>query len=152
MIFRLANSVELNALSAVELERHPTEFHVAESADGAVYGAIALKISGRAGQIHSEAFLDFALADALRQQLWERLQSLATIMACPTLDARKRAVLGQNGFHAPNAAEANKFPADWGPYTAGWTTLKLRTEKALEMALEKEFAASRWKKGGKTRK
>src|SRR5215470_4660319 len=65
-------------LPADDLAKRITEFQVAESSDQKLVGAIGLQIMDRQGRLHSEAFTDFALADSLRPQLWERLQSVAT--------------------------------------------------------------------------
>jgi N-acetylglutamate synthase-like GNAT family acetyltransferase len=127
-------------LPVVDLEKRPTEFQVAESADGILLGAVAMEISGRAGRIHSEAYHDFALSEILRQHLWERLQSLAANHGLARLWTRETAPFwSRNGFHAPDDAELAKLPPAWGRDLPGWLTLQLRDEEALEMALEKEF-------------
>lgn len=127
-------------LPVEELEKRPTEFQVAESADGELLGAVGMEISGRNGRIHSEAFHDFGLSETLRQELWERLQSLANNHGLARLWTRESAPFwSRNGFHAPDEDELKKFPAAWNAELTGWLTLKLRDEEALEMALEKEF-------------
>src|SRR5215218_3782398 len=60
-----------------ELERHLTEFQVAEDPEGRVVGAIGFQITGRHARIHSEAFSDFAFAEAIRPLMWHRMQALA---------------------------------------------------------------------------
>src|ERR1017187_6948634 len=61
-----------------ELARRVTEFQVAEDVNGTVLGAVGLQINERQGLIHSEAFGDFALAEPLRQLLWDRVNAVAT--------------------------------------------------------------------------
>jgi len=127
-------------LATEELERRPTEFQVAESPDGTILGAVGLEISGRAGRIHSEAYHDFALSEVLRQQLWERLQSVSTNHGLARIWTRETAPFWtRNGFHGPDAGELKRLPAPWAAEQTGWVTLKLRDEEALEMALDKEF-------------
>src|SRR5258706_1764046 len=63
---------------ADDLAKRITEFQIAEGMDGKLAGAVGLQISERQGRLHSEGFTDFALADELRPQLWERVQSVAT--------------------------------------------------------------------------
>jgi N-acetylglutamate synthase-like GNAT family acetyltransferase len=127
-------------LSVSELERKPTEFQVAEAPDGAIAGAIGIEISGRAGRIHSECYHDFGLSEVLRQQLWERVQSLATNHGLARLWTRETAPFWtRNGFHPPDDAELKRLPQSWGTEQPGWVTIQLRDEEALEKALDKEF-------------
>jgi len=140
-------------LPADELERRPTEFQVVESADGNLLGAVGIEISGRIGRIHSEAYHDFGLSEILREQLWERLQSIAVNHGLARLWTRETAPFWtRNGFHAPDAAESKKLPAAWSPDPAGWTTLKLRDEEALEKALETEFTRFKLEEKRRTEK
>jgi N-acetylglutamate synthase-like GNAT family acetyltransferase len=127
-------------LPVKELERRPTDFQVAESGDGMLQGAVGMEISGRVGRIHSEAYQDFGQAELLRQELWERLQSVAVNHGLTRLWTRESAPFwARNGFHAPDAAELKRLPAEWNPELTGWLSIKLRDEEALEKALEKEF-------------
>src|SRR5437899_8392350 len=61
-----------------DLGKRITEFQIAENAESELLGAIGLELAQKQGRIHSEAFTDFALSDALRPMFWERLQSVAT--------------------------------------------------------------------------
>src|SRR5215467_304965 len=65
-------------LPADELAKRITDFQIAEDANQKLVGTVGLQISERQGRLHSEAFTDFALAELLRSQLWERLQAVAT--------------------------------------------------------------------------
>lgn len=140
-------------LPAAELERKPTEFQVAEAEDGSLLGAIGMEISGRTGRIHSETYFDFGHSDALRQSLWERLQSLATnhgvarLWTCETAPFWSR-----NGFHTPSAEELKKLPSAWGADAPGWLTLQLRDEQALEQALDKDFTRFKLEEKRRTEK
>src|SRR5690242_19015268 len=61
----------------LDLEKRLTEFQTVESAEGKVVGAIGFQIAEKQGLSHSEAFSDFAAADAARPLVWERFQILA---------------------------------------------------------------------------
>ena len=127
-------------LPVSELERKPTEFQVVESEDGSISGAIGIEISERSGRIHSEVFQDFGLAEKLREQLWNRVQSLATNHGLARLWTRESAPFWtRNGFHPADANEMKRLPSAWGQDLPGWITLQLRDEEALEMALDKQF-------------
>jgi N-acetylglutamate synthase-like GNAT family acetyltransferase len=128
--------------SPVELEPQLTEFQVVEAEDGAVLGAFAIKISGRHGQLHSESFRDFAMADELRRLLWTRVQSVAANHGLARLWTRETAPFWkQNGFNPAGNEALKKLPADWADRAqADWLTLQLRDEAALEHSLDVEFA------------
>ncbi len=64
-------------LPAAELEQQFTDFQVAEAPDGRIVGAIAMRVHGFEGHVHSETFPDFALSDAVRPLLWQRLETVA---------------------------------------------------------------------------
>jgi N-acetylglutamate synthase-like GNAT family acetyltransferase len=132
------------------LEKRLTEFQVVESEDGSLLGAIGLEVAGRHGKLHSECFSDFALADALRQQLWERMQSLATNLGLARLWTQETAPFwNRGGFHAANEESLKKLPDQWATGQARWLTLRLRDEEAIEKSLDKEFA--RFKEAEKQR-
>jgi N-acetylglutamate synthase-like GNAT family acetyltransferase len=125
---------------AVELERRLTEFQLAETPDGELLGALAMEIAGRHGRLHSEAFNDFALAEPLRQRLWERMQSLATNHGLVRIWAQETAPFwSHNGFLAADPESLKKLPAAWNDLPPAWLTLRLRDEEAVEMSLDKEF-------------
>ncbi len=124
-----------------DLERRLTEFQVAESDDGKLLGALAIEIAGRQGRLHSECFSDFALADGLRHQLWERMQSVATNHGLARLWIRETAPFwNRNGFQPANEESLKKLPGQWAVDQSGWLTLKLRVEEALLISLDQEFA------------
>lgn len=124
-----------------ELERRLTEFQLVESNDGALLGVLGMEIAGRHGRIHSEGFNDFALADGLRQQLWERMQSVATNHGLARLWTQETAPFWKHsGFNSANEGSLKKLPGQWAAVPSGWLTLKLRDEDALQISLDKEFA------------
>ena len=127
-------------LPAEELEPCLTEFQVAATPEGALLGALALEINGRHGRLHSEAFADFALAQLLRERLFERMKSVAANRGVARLWTAETAPFWkQNGFQAPDANVRNKLPPAWEALPASWLTLQLRDEAALELSLDKDF-------------
>ena len=126
----------------VELERRLTEFQVVESERRRIVGrALGMEIAGRHGRIHSECFTDFALADALRQQLWERMQSVAANHGLARLWTQETAPFWKHsGFNPANDEALKKLPGQWAAIQPDWLTLRLRDEEALQISLDKEFA------------
>jgi N-acetylglutamate synthase-like GNAT family acetyltransferase len=128
-------------LPAADLERRLTEFQIAESEDGTLLGAVGLEILDRQGNCHSEAFNDFGLADFLREQLWQRIQSLATNHGLARLWTRETAPFWkQNGFTPADPDALKRLPTAWDPSQPDWLTSRLRDEVALEQSLEHEFS------------
>jgi hypothetical protein len=126
-------------LDEKELARRPTEFQVAEDANGQVLGAVALQITDRQGRLHSEAFDDFAHADPARPLLWERLQAVANNHGLVRLWSQERAPFWNRCLHPAKAEELEKLPPAWRNYSGDWLTLQLRDETAV-VSLDKEFA------------
>jgi N-acetylglutamate synthase-like GNAT family acetyltransferase len=127
---------------AEDLAKHITEFQIAESvAEGAIAGAIGLQISDRQGRLHSEAFTDFALADALRPQLWDRLQSIATNHGLVRLWTQEQAPFWSHcGLGKADPEALAKLPAPWRALSGQWVTLKLKEDIEEVISADKEFA------------
>jgi N-acetylglutamate synthase-like GNAT family acetyltransferase len=124
-----------------DLERRLTEFQLVETSEGELLGAMGLDIIGRHGRLHSEAFTDFALADPLRELLWERMQSVAANRGLARLWTAEAAPFWKyNGFHPANAAALKNLVAPWTFHECAWLTLQLRDEEALKQSLEKDFS------------
>jgi N-acetylglutamate synthase-like GNAT family acetyltransferase len=122
------------------LGRQLTEFQVAESADGRVVGALGIQIAGQQGRLHSESYLDFAIADELRLLLMERLRSLASNHGVLRLWTQEQSPFWtRQGFHPASAEELKKLPEAWAGLGAGWLTLQLKDEAAI-ISMEKELA------------
>src|SRR5215218_1721732 len=110
--------------STPEFEKRLTEFQVAKSAEGKLAGAIGIQIDGRHGRLHSEAFNDFAMADHLRQLLWNRMQSIALNHGLVRLWTRETAPFWkQNGFQPASAEVLSRLPAGWASPDNDWLTL-----------------------------
>jgi N-acetylglutamate synthase-like GNAT family acetyltransferase len=126
-------------LPAAELEPRLTEFQLVEDAEGKIVGGVAFQISAHQGRLHSEGFTDFALADAARERLWSRIQTLSTNHGILRLWTREETPFwGRLGFKPANADDLKKLPADWNK-DAPWLTLQLKNEAAIN-AVEQELA------------
>ena len=127
-------------LPVADLEPRLTEFQVVEDAEGKIIGGIGFQIGGTQGCLHNEGFTDFGLADAARELLWKRIQTLATnhgvlrlwMQDCTPFWIRL-------GFKPPLPEDLKRLPADWNTTGASWLTLQLKNETAIN-AVEKELA------------
>lgn len=125
-----------------ELARHITDFHVVESAQGALLGAAGLQVAERQGLVHSEGFTDFALADTLRPRLWERLQAVAKNQGLLRLWTQEQAPFWSHcGLVEADGEALEKLPAPWRALPAAWRTLKLRDDLDTIVSADKAFAA-----------
>ncbi len=128
-------------MAADELARRITEFQIAESPNGKLLGAIGLQIAERQGCLHSEGFTDFALADQVRPQLWDRVHAVATNHGLVRLWTREQAPFWAHcGLSKPDEEAITKLPSAWRGQTAGWLTLKLKEDIESLVSLDKEFA------------
>jgi N-acetylglutamate synthase-like GNAT family acetyltransferase len=129
-------------LPVVELEKHLTEFQTVEAADGKIVGAVGFHIAEKQGLLHSEAFSDFAAADAARPLLWERFQVLAANHGIFRVWTRESAPFWKSlGFQPANPELLPRLPAAWNrpDQKDGWLTLQLKDEQAV-VSMEKELA------------
>lgn len=147
---RRATLDDIAALSALwqsmnfgveELAKRVTEFQVAESPDGKLLGAVGMQMAQRQGRIHSEGFVDFALADQLRPMLWERLRSLATNHGLWRLWTHEQAPFWHHcGLDKADAEALEKLPPAWRGSGADWRTIKLKEDVEEVLSMDKEFA------------
>ena len=126
-----------------ELEKRLTEFQVVEMADGQLAGAIGLQIAGQHARLHSEGYTDFAVADAARELLWERLQTIATHHGVLRLWTQETSPFWSRwGFQPASAEELERLPPEWQGSEEPWLTIQLKDE-AVIAALEKELQTFR---------
>lgn len=124
-----------------ELERRLTEFQVAASENNEILGAIGIRLSGKQGQIHSEGFKDFGMAETLREALWQRLQSVAANHGLVRLWTLEAAPFWTHaGLTVATEDELCKLPEAWQIPGAQWLTLKLREDLEEVSHLDSEFA------------
>ena len=127
-------------LPVAELEPRLTEFQVVEDTDGKIVGGIGFQIGGNQGRLHNEGFTDFGLADAARELLWKRIQTLATNHGILRLWMQESTPFWiRLGFKPPIPEDLKKLPANWNTEEASWLTLQLKNEAAIN-AVEKELA------------
>jgi N-acetylglutamate synthase-like GNAT family acetyltransferase len=130
-------------LPADELESRLTEFQVIESADGQIVGAIGLQIIRPHARLHSEAYTDFALADAARQLFWERIQLIASHHGVFRLWTQENSPFWSRcGFRIVITESLVQLPEEWKRFAGKWYALQLKSEAALA-TLEKELTAFR---------
>jgi N-acetylglutamate synthase-like GNAT family acetyltransferase len=136
---------ESAGLSAAELEKQFTDFQVAIDNNNRLVAAIALRIESQQGQIHTEAYIDFALTDCVRPLLWKRLQTVAQNHGLYRLWTTEPAPFWKKevGFVEADAPKVEKLPNAFGSRDLQWLTLQLRDEVATPEALDKEFAMFR---------
>ena len=127
-------------LPVAELEPRLTEFQVVENAEGKVMGGIALQLGNRHARLHSEAFSDFAIANAARELLWTRIQTLASNHGILRLWTTESIPFWcRLGFKPADAEALKKLPAAWNAPETSWFTLQLKDEAAIA-SVEKELA------------
>ncbi|HTL16076.1 MAG TPA: hypothetical protein VL793_02510 [Patescibacteria group bacterium] len=124
-----------------EMSRRITEFQVAEDSEGNLAGAIGLQLMERQGRLHSESFVDFSHADALRPQLWERVKAVATNNGLVRLWTQEQAPFWSHCGLVKAASESlEKLPAPWRGLRGNWLTLKLKEDIEEVLSADKEFA------------
>ena len=125
---------------AQDLARRITEFQVAEDADGTVLGGVGLQVAERQGLVHSEAFGDFALAEPLRQLLWDRVNAVATNRGLLRLWTQENAPFWNHcGLVQADSEALQKLPALWRGPSSAWLTLKLKDDVETVLAVDREF-------------
>jgi len=127
-------------LPSVTLEPRLTEFQIVENPDGQVVGGIGFQIAGHQGHLHNEAFTDFGIADASRDLLWKRIQTLAANHGILRVWMRESTPFwAQLGFKVATEEDLQRLPAAWNTEGPPWFTLQLKDEVAIS-AVEKELA------------
>ena len=127
-------------LPVAELEPRLTEFQVVEDAEGRIIGGIGFQIGANHGRLHSESFADFSLADAGRDLLWTRIQTLSTNHGILRLWLQESTPFwARLGFKPADTEELKRLPANWKTENTSWLTLQLKNEDILN-AVEKEMA------------
>jgi N-acetylglutamate synthase-like GNAT family acetyltransferase len=127
-------------LPGATLEPRLTEFQLVENPEGHVIGGIGFQVGGNQGHLHNEAFTDFSLADAARELLWKRIQTLSANHGILRLWMRATTPFwARLGFKAATEEDLKRLPAAWNTEGAPWFTLQLKDEAAIGK-VEKELA------------
>ena len=128
-------------LPADELESRLTEFQVIESAEGQIVGAIGLQIIRPHARLHSEAYTDFALADAARELVWDRIQLIASHHGVFRLWTQENSPFWSRcGFRIVITESLAQLPEAWKRFGGKWYSLQLKNEEVITAALEKHLA------------
>jgi N-acetylglutamate synthase-like GNAT family acetyltransferase len=128
-------------LDASDLEKRFKEFQAVDDSQGNLIGALGLQIVGPQGRLHSEVFVRPEHADAAREKLWERVQSLANNHGLVRVWTQLSTPFWhQNGFGPAPADVLAKLPAAFSADAGPWLFLKLREEGAGAISIDKEFA------------
>ena len=127
-------------LPVMQLEKRLTEFQVAEK-DGQIAAAIGLHIQQHEGHLHSESFSDFALADALRPLLWERLERVAANHGLVRIWTQETAPFWrQIAFHPAEKEILAQRPKTFdNNEKLDWLVVQLKNVAAMPLNLDKEF-------------
>lgn len=133
---------EQEHLLSGELEKRFKEFQVVEGAGGEVLGGIGLQIAGQEGRLHSEVFLHFDQADALRELLWERAKTIAANFGLMRIWTQLDTLYWrQNVFEPASPERLEKLPPAFGGGARPWMVAQLKQESAVSaQALEQEIA------------
>jgi N-acetylglutamate synthase-like GNAT family acetyltransferase len=123
------------------LAKRATEFQVAEDSNKAIIGAIGLHMVAKQGCIHSEAFVDFSVADQVRPLFLERIRMLATNHGLVRLWTQESAPFWRHsGLEQAEVQALEKLPADWKGLGSGWLTLKLKEDVEEILSGNADFA------------
>ncbi len=145
---RKANVDDLPALQAlwqraglpwIELERFVTEFQVVPGEEGQLQGAIGLQLDGSEGLLHSEAIFPGTDADAIRAELWGRMQIVARNLGVARLWTLEDAPFWCHTFVRADPAAIQGLQAGFRDPEAAWLVCQLvdpaRAQKLLDERL-----------------
>lgn len=132
---------DIARLPGLELEKRLTEFQVVARADGVILGAIALRISGHHGLVHSEAFYRAEDEEHLRPLLWQRLTVLARNHGLARFWTTHSSHSWERlGFRRPEEVELDQLPPGFTlPHGAAWLLLRVREEALITGSLQREL-------------
>jgi hypothetical protein len=141
---KLAPLWRAEGLPAHDLEKRFKEFQLIEGPDGEVLGTVGLQISGQEGRLHSETFAHPEDGDALRQQLWDRVQMIANNHGIIRLWTQLESPFWHHvGFTGASGDLMVRLPAVFVGDQRPWSFYQLRSEAASAISLDKEFAMFR---------
>jgi len=124
-----------------DLEKRFTDFQVAIDHNGRLSGAIAMRVAGHQGYVHSEAYIDFSFTDSVRPLLWQRVNNLAKNLGLYRLWTLETAPYWKKevGFSEADQQKLVKLPEEFGAREQPWLQLQLREEHAAPDSLESQF-------------
>ena len=126
-------------LPADELKDRVTEFQIVE-ANEEFAGAVGVQIARQHLRFYAEDFADFAVADAARELVWERIQKIAATHGVFRVWTQETSPFWRHwGFQKAPAETLERLPAEWKNLAGDWLTLELKNEAAITHALENQF-------------
>jgi N-acetylglutamate synthase-like GNAT family acetyltransferase len=128
-------------LQVLDLERHLTEFQLVSTWDGDLEAALALRVQGQEGLLHSEAFARPDEADDFRQLLWDRMKNLARNHNLVRLWTQEQGPFWHHvaGFDAAPRELLKRLPAAFGDAAHRWFLVSLHRDTPSGLSLEQEF-------------
>lgn len=121
-----------------DLEKRFTEVQIAETPEGKIEGALAMKIERLHGHIHNEAILDPSNT-ALYEAFWLRLQILGRNHGLFRLwTVSQNPFWTSLGFKTPDEKTLEKVPASFGAKEK-LLTMALKEESAEGLTVEQQF-------------
>jgi N-acetylglutamate synthase-like GNAT family acetyltransferase len=128
-------------LQVLDLERHLTEFQLVSTWDGDLEAALALRVQGHEGLLHSEAFARPDQEDDFRQLLWERMRNLARNHGLLRLWTQEQGPFWHHvaGFEVVPPEQRKKLPPAFGPAHHLWFVATLRHDTPGGLSVEREF-------------
>lgn len=122
-----------------DLERHLTEFQLAEGMDGRLMGAVGFEIRGNDARIYYEAFSHPDSEALAREPLWNRLRVMATNGGVHRVwTQEKSGFWAENGFVSATADDLERLPSLFRSAGSGWKILSLR-DSVAERRIEEEI-------------
>jgi N-acetylglutamate synthase-like GNAT family acetyltransferase len=141
---RLIALWQMENLPWQDLEKRFREFQIVLAADGELLGALGIQTSGTDGHLHTEVFAHPEQSDALREMLWQRVQTVASNHALLRLWTQIEAPFWHGiGFQLGTAEQLARIPSGFGNAVHPWRFLQFKEETATPLSIEKEFAMFR---------
>lgn len=128
--------------SVHDLEKRFTEFKVAVSHQGELFGGLGMQIIGPHANLHSEAFCRPELEEELRPALWEQIQLVALSRGVHRFWTQETAPFWKHyvGFKEAEIADRALMPAKLGDPHAHWLTLVIREETQPSPIIDEQLA------------
>jgi N-acetylglutamate synthase-like GNAT family acetyltransferase len=141
---KLVKLWDMERLPIFDLEKRFTEFQVIEDPSGDLIAAMGMQISGQQGKLHSEVFVPFDKAEALRAAFWERFLIVARNHGLFRVWTQLPGGFWDSaGFTLPTTDALSKMPEIFGSRSENWRMLTLKDESPATLSVEQQFAAYR---------
>ena len=122
-----------------DLEKHLTEFQIAEGLDGRLMGALGFQIEGKDARIYYEAYTHSDSEALVKPQLWNRLKLMASNGGVHRVWTQEKSPYwAECGFDSASADDLECLPSRFKRAGGPWKLLALRDEVA-ERRIEEEI-------------